>query len=63
MAKEAFEIDTKRGRIGDRLQQVWREKRGTEPDLDRISEVLDETGSPAAIESEWLGKARDALGL
>jgi hypothetical protein len=61
MPREAFEIHTPYGRIKDRLEKLWKEKKGEEPEVDRIANVLEETASEN--EREWLSKARNLLGL
>jgi hypothetical protein len=63
MAKEAFVIETADGRIADRLQKLWRKRKGTDPDVNMIREEIDKAQTPGATESEWFDKARDALGL
>ena len=43
MPQEKFFVDTARGIAADQLAKLWQEVRKEEPDLDRISEALDQT--------------------
>lgn len=57
-----FEL-TARGKLSDELRQLWRQRKGTEPDDDQISEALDETKRESRDIPSWLNAATERLGL